>query len=416
MSDKQLIQIKSVFSAKFRMLSDFFSTVKHTKSKLTASVSHKHFSQYYPKLVEAYEGLLQHRDKFSSEEQIEEFAEYERKFSEANIMLAQIEEYIDSNISLEPIAKPKRYGTDSNKLPTFSQLLDLLDEQARLQLSVPTSASARASQQQPTARGRLTSPPRQRVVTTSVPHSTGAIRKYQYRDAIKISGFWLRIASVGLRVSRTWKSYDPDVSRHRYRREANYVHIFSIHNTRQSRTPRLVNSNTQLELDSNRNLDFNSSVSSNSDILEIANLDTVCKALRLVPELDGNPNILTRFISLCDQLVNEFIRPEPENVLVNAALINGVMVRTPKMTSRFLSDYQISERLLEDDEGSITDSTDEDEGDAEVIQSDHNSESNESANETDSEWSDDDNEPLSKRRSVASDDSDSFYLSRNKCI
>ncbi|CAG5059140.1 unnamed protein product [Parnassius apollo] len=82
------------------------------------------------------------------------------------------------------------------------------------------------------------------------------------------------------------------------------------------------------------------------------------------------------------------------------------------MASKRLSNYQILERILEDDEESIIDSPDEDEGDDEVIQSDHNSESEESANETELEWSDDDNEPLSRH---ASKDSDSFYLSKKKC-
>ncbi|CAK1588307.1 unnamed protein product [Parnassius mnemosyne] len=82
------------------------------------------------------------------------------------------------------------------------------------------------------------------------------------------------------------------------------------------------------------------------------------------------------------------------------------------MASKRLSNYQILECILEDDEESIIDSPDEDEGDDEVIQSDHNSESEESANETELEWSDDDNEPLSRH---ASKDSDSFYLSKKKC-
>ncbi|CAG4952027.1 unnamed protein product [Parnassius apollo] len=82
------------------------------------------------------------------------------------------------------------------------------------------------------------------------------------------------------------------------------------------------------------------------------------------------------------------------------------------MASKRLSNYQILERILEDDEESIIDSPDEDEGDDEVIQSDHNSESEESAHETELEWSDDDNEPLSRH---ASKDSDSFYLSKKKC-
>lgn len=41
----------------------------------------------------------------------------------------------------------------------------------------------------------------------------------------------------------------------------------------------------------------------------MADLDQIFKALRLVPEFDENPNVLTRFIKLCDQLVQEFVKP-----------------------------------------------------------------------------------------------------------
>ncbi|KAL4718244.1 hypothetical protein ACJJTC_018243 [Scirpophaga incertulas] len=42
-----------------------------------------------------------------------------------------------------------------------------------------------------------------------------------------------------------------------------------------------------------------------------AMIEQIYKALRLVPEFDGNSNVLTRFINLCDQLVAQYMRSEP---------------------------------------------------------------------------------------------------------
>lgn len=51
--------------------------------------------------------------------------------------------------------------------------------------------------------------------------------------------------------------------------------------------------------------------------------EVIIKALRLVPEFDGNPHILTRFIKLCDQIVTAY--NQPENNLANLYLINGIL-------------------------------------------------------------------------------------------
>lgn len=75
----------------------------------------------------------------------------------------------------------------------------------------------------------------------------------------------------------------------------------------------------------------------------MADLDNVWKALRLVPEFDGNPNILTRFIGLCDQLVREYIRPAEENSLVNAALINGILNKITGPAARLINSNGVSE-------------------------------------------------------------------------
>lgn len=53
--------------------------------------------------------------------------------------------------------------------------------------------------------------------------------------------------------------------------------------------------------------------------------DTIFKALRLVPEFDGNPNVLTRFIKICDQLAAQYLSQAPGNEFSNLCLINGIL-------------------------------------------------------------------------------------------
>lgn len=53
--------------------------------------------------------------------------------------------------------------------------------------------------------------------------------------------------------------------------------------------------------------------------------DAIYKALRMVPDFDGNPNILTRFIKLCDQIVEAYMSNEPGNELTNLCLLNGIL-------------------------------------------------------------------------------------------
>lgn len=55
------------------------------------------------------------------------------------------------------------------------------------------------------------------------------------------------------------------------------------------------------------------------------NPDTIYKALRAVPDFDGNPNVLTRFIKICDQLVIQYVRNDPSCELTNLCLINGIL-------------------------------------------------------------------------------------------
>ncbi|AAA92248.1 ORF A [Trichoplusia ni TED virus] len=53
--------------------------------------------------------------------------------------------------------------------------------------------------------------------------------------------------------------------------------------------------------------------------------DVIFKALRLVPEFNGNPNILTRFINICDKLVEQYASAEPGSELGNLCLLNGIL-------------------------------------------------------------------------------------------
>lgn len=53
--------------------------------------------------------------------------------------------------------------------------------------------------------------------------------------------------------------------------------------------------------------------------------DIIFKALRLVPEFDGNVNVLTRFIRICDQLVAKYATTGPGSELPNLCLMNGIL-------------------------------------------------------------------------------------------
>lgn len=69
----------------------------------------------------------------------------------------------------------------------------------------------------------------------------------------------------------------------------------------------------------------------------MSEIEIVYKALRLVPEFDGNPHVLTRFIKLCDQLVNEFVRTEAGSELLNLALLNGILNKVTGPAARLIN-------------------------------------------------------------------------------
>lgn len=70
----------------------------------------------------------------------------------------------------------------------------------------------------------------------------------------------------------------------------------------------------------------------------MADLDRIFKALRLVPEFDGNVNVLTRFIQLCDQLVEEFVtKATTPNNLNEIALLNGILNKVTGPAARLIN-------------------------------------------------------------------------------
>lgn len=71
--------------------------------------------------------------------------------------------------------------------------------------------------------------------------------------------------------------------------------------------------------------------------MESTGVDTIYKALRLLPEFDGNPNVLTRFIQLCDQLVSVYMKPGPENELANLCLLNGILNKITGAAARTIN-------------------------------------------------------------------------------
>lgn len=66
-------------------------------------------------------------------------------------------------------------------------------------------------------------------------------------------------------------------------------------------------------------------------------IDTIHKALRNVPDFDGNPNVLIRFINICDQLVTSYVNPAPGHELTNVYLINGILNKIIGNAARILN-------------------------------------------------------------------------------
>ena len=74
--------------------------------------------------------------------------------------------------------------------------------------------------------------------------------------------------------------------------------------------------------------------------------DVIYKALRMVPEFDGNPHVLTRFINLCDQIVAKYISIQPGDELNNLSLMNGILNKITGPASTIINSNGIPDNWL----------------------------------------------------------------------
>lgn len=84
-------------------------------------------------------------------------------------------------------------------------------------------------------------------------------------------------------------------------------------------------------------------ISENFESSTMTDVDTIFKALRLVPEFDGNSHILPRFIHLCDQIVAEYLVQNPGNALANLCLVNGILNKITGPAARIINSNGIAE-------------------------------------------------------------------------
>lgn len=72
-------------------------------------------------------------------------------------------------------------------------------------------------------------------------------------------------------------------------------------------------------------------------------IDIIYKALRVVPEFDGNPHVLTRFINLCDQIIIAHFDVTPGHDLENLSLLNGILNKITGPAARLINSQGISD-------------------------------------------------------------------------
>lgn len=75
-------------------------------------------------------------------------------------------------------------------------------------------------------------------------------------------------------------------------------------------------------------------------------VDTIYKSLRVLPEFDGNPHVLTRFIKLCDQLVVAHFSSQPGHELANLTLVNGILNKITGSAARLINSSGIPDNWL----------------------------------------------------------------------
>ncbi|XP_073943651.1 uncharacterized protein [Choristoneura fumiferana] len=163
------IHAKIQFMSKYRMLTDFASTISEAQGTSAVAVAKRNFGSYYNQFVLAYEALL----GLSSEEIPEgEMEQIHAQFSEINKLLVKLEQASEGRGSADEPRIPhhsqklptlirsafeQRYGTCHQVLPSVHQLLEVLDEQCRVQLAVsptPEAASGRSYHRPPPRRGQ----------------------------------------------------------------------------------------------------------------------------------------------------------------------------------------------------------------------------------------------------------------------
>lgn len=84
--------------------------------------------------------------------------------------------------------------------------------------------------------------------------------------------------------------------------------------------------------------DTNNSTSANANVLLVSDkTDKIFHALKLVPNFDGNSNVLIRFLNICEQLVLAYVDPTPGNELNNYAVINGILNKITGPAARTLA-------------------------------------------------------------------------------
>lgn len=74
--------------------------------------------------------------------------------------------------------------------------------------------------------------------------------------------------------------------------------------------------------------------------------DTIFKALRPVPDFDGNPNVLTRFIQICDQIVKTYLSVGPGSELPNLCLLNGILNKITGTAATIINSNGIPDNWL----------------------------------------------------------------------
>lgn len=75
----------------------------------------------------------------------------------------------------------------------------------------------------------------------------------------------------------------------------------------------------------------------------MTNVEIIYKALRLVPDFDGNPHILPRFIHLCDQIVEEYLEGNQNNALAKLCVVNGILNKITGPAARIVNSNGIAE-------------------------------------------------------------------------